>query len=113
MLPKLSRLSKQDIEISLLGKSRRYETAHFSVMAAKNKAFLGPKVSVTCSKKVCPKAVDRTSHRRRGYAAVASLMPELSKDTGILVLYRKNAKKEPLENLRLELREAFSHLKLI
>ena len=84
MLPKRSRLTKQDIQENLI-RARRIQTAHFLVMYSKGLSTRNPHVSVTVSKKTAKTAVERNAIRRKVYLYIEPLLPQLNKGMKVLI----------------------------
>lgn len=112
MLPKHSRLTKQQIEKHLI-QARRLKTSRFLVLYTRIPQLGRPQVSFTVSKKVAPRAVLRNKLRRRGYEAVKTLIPKLSTGVLALVSYTKADSTSPIPELREEVFEAFKSAKLL
>ncbi len=112
MLPKHSRLTKQQIEKHLI-KARRLKTSRFLVLYTRIPQLREPQISFTVSKKVAPKAVLRNKLRRRGYDAVKSLIPSLSLGVLALISYTKADTTASIQELREEVLEAFKSAKLL
>jgi len=111
MLPKRSRVTTQTIEKHLV-RARRIKTSRFLVLYEILAGGARPQISVTVSKKVAPTAVLRNKLRRRGYAALAHLLPHLSKTAVVLVSYNTPDIKTTIAELREELKETFLKIKL-
>ena len=105
MLQKRSRLTKHDIEA--LKHARRLKSAHFLVIYGFSGDPSGPKVSFSASKKIGKTAVARNQLRRRGYSAVAPLLPRLSLTTRILVVYSVAWIESSVAEITAELDQAF------
>ena len=106
MLPKRSRLTKRIIEENLRD-ARRIKTAHFLVIFGKTPEASAPQVSFSASKKVGKTAVMRNKLRRRGYSAVTPLLPSLSKNSLILVMYSSAWTNGSITEITTELESAF------
>lgn len=111
MLPKISRVSKLTIEKHLL-RGRRLKTSRFLVLYTEIPGNTAPQVSFSASKKIAPKAVLRNKLRRRGYSAVAPLIPHLSPRVVILVSYGTADQTTPIPVLREELKKMFLQAKI-
>ena len=105
MLPKRSRLTKQNIES--LKHARRSKSAHFLVIYGVYAETDGPKVAFSASKKVAKGAVVRNRLRRRGYAAIEGLLPRFSAKTLVLIVYSTPLLETPLEEMTAELDSVF------
>ncbi len=106
MLPKRSRLTKQNIES--LKHARRSKSAHFLVIYGPSAENEGLKVAFSASKKVAKGAVVRNTLRRRGYAAIEPLLPRLSPKTLILIVYSTPLLESPLDEMTAELDSVFA-----
>lgn len=111
MLKKKERLTAEDIEIlSKPGTSKSVFGALLSLRVAPARAT---RLSVTVSKKVAPRAVDRTRLRRRIYAAAEKPLAEVRIHAHILVMPKKECLTVPYSELGRELSALFSKGRLL
>ena len=104
MLQKRSRLTKHDIEA--LKHARRIKSAHFLVLYGFSADSTAPKVSFSASKKVSKLAVVRNRLRRRGYSAIAPLLPQLAQKSLILIAYSSLWTESSIAEMTAELADA-------
>lgn len=105
MLPKLSRLQKHDIE--LLKHARRSKSAHFLVIYSSFDDVSTPRVAFSAAKKIAKGAVVRNSLRRRGYAAIAPLLPQIAPKTLVLLVYQSPWTDGTIAEMTVEIDEVF------
>lgn len=98
MLPKASRLSTEDVRSLAAGKS-----VFGTLLSLRIKPAEALKCSVSVSKKVAPRAVDRNRARRRVYAAFEKALPAVTSPAFILIMPKKEALSAPLDALVAEI----------
>ncbi len=98
MLPKSKRLTTEEIESLSNGKSV-FGTL-ISMRAIKSDTL---KFAVSVSKKVVPLAVDRNRLRRRIYAALPSLIPEIKTPVFIMFMPKKEILVASMDVLKSEI----------
>ena len=101
MLKKPLRLNRTLVK-DLLDSRRSFHTEHFLLRTADSPT--GPRIGVSVSKKVSKSAVARNRVRRRAYAAVSSLVPELGKKL-YLISAKPSAAALKIDALKSELAE--------
>lgn len=79
----------------------------YTLIPKGEKGVLQPQISVTASKKVAKTAVLRNKLRRRAYAALRPLIPQVSPGAAFLVSYLNANITVSIPELTEELREAF------
>lgn len=114
MLKKKARLTAEDIEIlSKPGTSKSVFGTLLSLrVAPAPQQEKGVRLSVTVSKKIAPRAVDRTRLRRRVYAAAEKPLANTKVAAHILVLPKKECLTVPYEALGRELSALFAKARL-
>lgn len=88
--------------INLRGPGRFFHTTHFSLRTTQDPS--GPKVGVSASKKVSKLATTRNRTRRRAYAVITKLLPNLEKKL-YLISVKPGGEKLKGESLKQELAE--------
>lgn len=98
MLPKKERLSVRDIASLEKGRSifGTYLSIRFSPAPLK-------KFSVSVSKKVAKRAVDRNRIRRRVYAALQSVKENIKKSVFVMIMPKKECRTIPMADIKNEL----------
>lgn len=101
MLKKSQRLKRDNFK-NLQDARRFFHSEHFLLRAAESP--LGPRVGISVSKKVAKAAHIRNRIRRRAYAAITPLIPNLSQKL-YLIAAKPGAASAHGETLRAELAE--------
>lgn len=72
-----------------------------------------PRLAVVVSTKVSKSAVVRNRLRRRFYAQLREIIPELTPDHDVVVLVRHQAIDQSSQDIGLDLRKALTHANLL
>ncbi|MBI5134565.1 MAG: ribonuclease P protein component [Candidatus Taylorbacteria bacterium] len=98
MLPKAKRLTTEDV--GSLDTGRSVFGTLLSLRLRPSKAL---KCSVSVSKKVAPKAVDRNRARRRAYAAAEKALSAVKSPAFMLIMLKKEALAASVEDIAAEI----------
>jgi ribonuclease P protein component len=110
MLPKKRRIPRKDF-VHVLTKGKRFTSPSLLLYMAKIDAKNGlepSKFSFSVSKKVCPKAVGRNKHRRRGYSIVSGEISRIKPGFYCFFSVKKTNKPISFDVFKHEVKELLS-----